>query len=356
MSLKFFSKTIFRELLLGPVYLWMSTPTCLLSRVFTALMYANMIHGCHRGVQGRPLPLWAGFFCSWKSAGHQQLDFSENQRVHVLVCTYTSRWSAASFSRKGFCRNPREISLNKFPGEFCGGFFGGFWGVSLTKRGKIHPKIHSRLQIRIWELRSQNPHCKLPRQGMAAWVASSTCCLPLAWHAMLWLHGNICWALCCLCRHDLPSSVIDVRVWLWLISTSSTRFESWICPFCGCMSNWRVACAEWVLSWASFPLMLLCKHKVIPKSLSSRAATQSIFVDINLVWVMIVRAWLKEIGGQGSPLYMLRRRGGWKRRAGQIKDPIFDQLCFSDFLVFRVCYQTPKMRSCLLTGSPFLKQ
>ena len=27
-------------------------------------------------------------------------------------------------SRKGLCRNPRGIFLNKVPGEFCGGFFG----------------------------------------------------------------------------------------------------------------------------------------------------------------------------------------------------------------------------------------
>ena len=25
---------------------------------------------------------------------------------------------------------------------------------------EIHPKIHSKIQIRIWELRGQNPHCK----------------------------------------------------------------------------------------------------------------------------------------------------------------------------------------------------
>ena len=60
-------------------------------------------------------------------------------------------------SREDSCRNPRGF----FPGEFCGGFSGGFFGAFLLgNRGKIHPKIHGKIQIRVWELRGQNPHCK----------------------------------------------------------------------------------------------------------------------------------------------------------------------------------------------------
>ena len=67
-----------------------------------------------------------------------------------------------NFSREGFCRNPRGIFPNKVLGEFCGGFFVDFFGpFSLEKTGgKIHPKIHGNFQIRIWEFRGQNPHCK----------------------------------------------------------------------------------------------------------------------------------------------------------------------------------------------------
>ena len=59
-----------------------------------------------------------------------------------------------------FCRNPRGIFPNKFLGEFCRGFFGGFFRAFFL--GKIHPKIHGNFQIKIWEFRGQNPHCKDP--------------------------------------------------------------------------------------------------------------------------------------------------------------------------------------------------
>ena len=46
-----------------------------------------------------------------------------------------------------------------FGGDFWVEFFGPF---SLEKIGgeKIHPKIHSKIQVGIWEFRGQNPHCK----------------------------------------------------------------------------------------------------------------------------------------------------------------------------------------------------
>ena len=47
---------------------------------------------------------------------------------------------------------------NKFPGEFCRGFFGPFF--LWKKGGKNPPKMHGKIQIRIWEFRGQNPHCK----------------------------------------------------------------------------------------------------------------------------------------------------------------------------------------------------
>ena len=55
--------------------------------------------------------------------------------------------------------------LNKVPGEFCGGFFGGFFQdffLGKKQEEKIHPKIHGNFEIRIWEFRGQNPHCKDP--------------------------------------------------------------------------------------------------------------------------------------------------------------------------------------------------
>ena len=51
---------------------------------------------------------------------------------------------------------------NKFPVSFAGDFFVDFLGPFPWKKQEetIHPKIHSKIQIRIWELHSQNPHCK----------------------------------------------------------------------------------------------------------------------------------------------------------------------------------------------------
>ena len=44
-------------------------------------------------------------------------------------------------SRAGFCRNPRGIFPNKFPGEFCGGIFGRFLGpLCLEKTGGKNPQ------------------------------------------------------------------------------------------------------------------------------------------------------------------------------------------------------------------------
>ena len=62
-------------------------------------------------------------------------------------------------SRKGFCRNPRGIFPNtKSWVNFAGDFSGLFpWK---KQEETIHPKIHGKIQIRIWELRGQNPHCK----------------------------------------------------------------------------------------------------------------------------------------------------------------------------------------------------
>ena len=61
--------------------------------------------------------------------------------------------------------HPKKSDANisdKFPGIFCGEFF---WWIILglflwdKQQEKIHRKIHSKIQIRIWELRGQNPHC-----------------------------------------------------------------------------------------------------------------------------------------------------------------------------------------------------
>ena len=59
-------------------------------------------------------------------------------------------FSETSFSRRavlreGFCRNPRGIFLNKFPGEFCGRFFGGSFGLlSFGKTGGKTPPQNQR--------------------------------------------------------------------------------------------------------------------------------------------------------------------------------------------------------------------
>ena len=66
------------------------------------------------------------------------------------------------------------ISQEKASAEIRGEFFrikswmnftGDFWGIfrafiSNKQEEKIHPQIHGKIQIRIWELRGQNPHCK----------------------------------------------------------------------------------------------------------------------------------------------------------------------------------------------------
>ena len=69
-------------------------------------------------------------------------------------------------SREGCCRNARGIFLNKVPGEFCGGIFGwNFSGLFPWRKtgGKNPPKNPpGNVQIRIWEFRGQNPHCKDP--------------------------------------------------------------------------------------------------------------------------------------------------------------------------------------------------
>ena len=55
----------------------------------------------------------------------------------------------------GFCRNLRGIFLTRCLGGSCGGFLGPFpWK---KQEDKIHPKTHSKIQIRIWEFRGQNP-------------------------------------------------------------------------------------------------------------------------------------------------------------------------------------------------------
>ena len=68
-----------------------------------------------------------------------------------------------NMSREGFCRNARGNYPTKILGEFCGRFLGGFLGAFFLekKTGEIFPrKIHGKTQVRIWEFRGQNPHCR----------------------------------------------------------------------------------------------------------------------------------------------------------------------------------------------------
>ena len=104
------------------------------------------------------LPLQENIFVVWPVAlflhlTHKFVVSSMWVRNLQMLC-------AKCQSRKGFCR--RGVFPNKVLCELCGGFFRGFFGpFSLEKQeAKIHPKIHGKIQIRIWEFRGQNPHCK----------------------------------------------------------------------------------------------------------------------------------------------------------------------------------------------------
>ena len=55
----------------------------------------------------------------------------------------------------------RTNSRVNFAADFLVDFFGPF-SLEGGGGGKIHPKIHGNFQIRIWEFRGQNPHCKDP--------------------------------------------------------------------------------------------------------------------------------------------------------------------------------------------------
>ena len=67
-------------------------------------------------------------------------------------------------SRKGVCRNPRGIFLNKVPGEFCGGFFGGFF-LGAFFLGK-NPKPRNPWQNSNQNLRVSRPKSTLQGSGL----------------------------------------------------------------------------------------------------------------------------------------------------------------------------------------------
>ena len=92
----------------------------------------------------------------WRQPFDQNNPARRSER-HAILCERV--WI---MSRKGVCRNARGIFLNKTLREFCRVFFGGFFGAVLLEKtgGKIHPKIHGKIQIRIRDFRGQNPHCK----------------------------------------------------------------------------------------------------------------------------------------------------------------------------------------------------
>ena len=75
--------------------------------------------------------------------------------------TPRSSFSQSLFSRKASAEIRREFSGRILIGILPWIFGGYFWAFLLIRTGgKIHPKIHRKIQIRIWELRGQNPHCK----------------------------------------------------------------------------------------------------------------------------------------------------------------------------------------------------
>ena len=86
--------------------------------------------------------------------------------LHGFMSALLHNTDAHDFSRQGFCRNPRRLFPNRCLGELSGGFGSGFfWLFSLESKqeDKIHPKIHSKFQIRICDFRRQNPYCNLGR-------------------------------------------------------------------------------------------------------------------------------------------------------------------------------------------------
>ena len=84
--------------------------------------------------------------------------------MRVLLCPISI---VCKLSRQGLCRDPRGISPTEFPGEFCRDFFGGFFRAFFLEK-KTGGKNPRQFQIRIWEFRGQNPHCKDP--ALTNWV------------------------------------------------------------------------------------------------------------------------------------------------------------------------------------------
>ena len=109
--------------------------------------------------------------CSLRSSnGNQlnlQLPFSIRRVSPSFLCQPCFQFGMHGFRcrilKKRLLQKPRGIFSNKVPGELCWGFIGGFFGpFSLEKTGGRNPpqKIPGNIQIRIWEFRGQNPHCK----------------------------------------------------------------------------------------------------------------------------------------------------------------------------------------------------
>ena len=103
-----------------------------------------------------------GEFCSLISgANFLRVNFL---RVHWFAEKSASTSTTQEFSRKTCCGNPRGLFPSDFPGEFCReGFFEDCFGLLFsgkTQKNNIHSKINNTIQIRIWELCGQRPHCK----------------------------------------------------------------------------------------------------------------------------------------------------------------------------------------------------
>ena len=132
----------------------------LISPCFKESYHCEAPHHCH--IASGPTIL------CWMTTWHQRKRIS---MIHIAdrrsQYSKNSRIRFARFSRNstGNECSLRIIFPNGFPGEFCCGFFGGFFRaffLGKNRKEKIHPKIHGNSQIRIWEFRGQNPHCKDP--------------------------------------------------------------------------------------------------------------------------------------------------------------------------------------------------
>ena len=76
--------------------------------------------------------------------------------IYFCILSEVSQEKASAEIRGEFIRTKSWVN---FAGDFFGGFFRAFF-LGKKREEKFYLKIHGKIQIRIWEFRDQNPHCK----------------------------------------------------------------------------------------------------------------------------------------------------------------------------------------------------